>query len=121
MEQAVLLAADENFHHAILRGLRHHHPVLDIVLIRDTIGGADDDQVLEWAAGHGRVVLSHDVTTLGDAANQRVMAGLPMAGLILVNQPFDLGALVDDLAVVAYCSSPQEWENRTVYLPYPRS
>lgn len=119
MQQNVLLAADENFHR-ILRGLRHHHPELDIVLIRDVIGGAGDDQVLAWAAEQGRVVLSHDVNTMGYAADQRVEAGLPMAGLVLVNQPFHLGHLVEDLAELAYCSFPHEWENRTEYLPYPR-
>lgn len=120
MQQVVFLAADENFNHAILRGLRHHHPELDIVLIRDIIGGAEDDLVLAWAAEHSRVVLSHDVNTMGHAADQRVEAGLPMAGLILVNQPFHVGHLVEDLAELAYCSLPNEWENRVEYLPYPR-
>jgi hypothetical protein len=79
------------------------------VLIRDIIGGAEDDPVLAWAAEYGRVVLSHDVNTMGHAADQRVE-----------DQPFHRGHLVEDLAELAYCSFPNEWENRIEYLPYPR-
>ena len=59
------LAADENFNADILRGLLRRVPDLDIVRIQDAgLSGADDAAVLEWAADDGRIVLTHDVTTL---------------------------------------------------------
>ena len=59
------LAADENFNSDIVRGLLRRKPGLDIVRIQDVgLSGADDPTVLEWAAREGRVLLTHDVTTI---------------------------------------------------------
>ena len=59
------LAADENFNADIVRGLLRRLPDLDIVRVQDAgLSGADDSAVLEWAAREGRIVLTHDVSTL---------------------------------------------------------
>lgn len=61
------LAADENFNNDIVRGLLRRRPDLDIVRIQDVgLTGATDEEVLEWAARAGRILLTHDVTTLTD-------------------------------------------------------
>jgi predicted nuclease of predicted toxin-antitoxin system len=61
----IRLAADENFNNDILRGIRRRHPVTDVVRIQDEgLSGADDLTILEWAAGVGRVLLTHDVSTM---------------------------------------------------------
>lgn len=70
------LAADENFNSDIVRGVLRERPDLDIVRIQDVgLSGADDRTVLEWAAGQGRVLLTHDVTTLTRHAYDRARAG----------------------------------------------
>ena len=72
------LAADENFNSDIVRGVLRQRPDLDIVRIQDAgLSGADDQTVLEWAAGQGRVLLTHDVTTLTRHAYDRARAGQP--------------------------------------------
>ncbi len=59
------LAADENFNNDIVRGLLRRNPYVDIVRIQDVgLSGADDPTVLEWTAEEGRVLLTHDVTTI---------------------------------------------------------
>ena len=59
------LAADENFNNDIVRGLLRRRPDLDIVRIQDCgLSGVDDPLVLAWAAGEGRVLLTHDVATV---------------------------------------------------------
>jgi hypothetical protein len=60
------LVADENFNNDIVRGLLRRRPELDIVRLQDVVGlsGADDPTVLEWAAQQGRVLLTHDVSTI---------------------------------------------------------
>jgi hypothetical protein len=58
-------AADECFDGHILRGLLRRIPDLDIVRIQDTdLAGSEDPAVLEWAAAAGRVLLTHDATTM---------------------------------------------------------
>jgi predicted nuclease of predicted toxin-antitoxin system len=59
------LAADENFNGDIVRGLLRRNPKLDIVRVQDVgLSGADDPSVLQWAADQGRVVVTHDISTL---------------------------------------------------------
>ena len=61
----VLLCADENFNHRILRGLRLRLPALDCLLVQETEAyRQEDSKVLDWAAAHNRVVLTHDVNTM---------------------------------------------------------
>lgn len=61
--------ADENFNNQIIRGILRQNPEIDIVRVQDVgLSEADDPTVLEWAARQGRVVLTHDVTTMTNFA-----------------------------------------------------
>ena len=63
------LAADENFNSDIVRGLVRRKPDVDIVRVQDVgLSGADDPTILEWAAREGRVVVTHDVSTMSKHA-----------------------------------------------------
>lgn len=75
-------AADENFNGDIVRGLLRRNPNLDIVRVQDVgLSGADDPTVLEWAASQGRLVVTHDVSTLSKHAFDRVASNRPMPGV----------------------------------------
>src|SRR5437773_963911 len=68
----LLLAADENFNNDILRGLLRRMPDLNVARVQDAgLSGADDPAVLEWAALEGRVLLTHDVSTITRHAYER--------------------------------------------------
>ena len=50
------LAADENFDNDIIRGVLRRDPGVDIVRVQDVgLAGAEDPDVLEWAAREGQV------------------------------------------------------------------
>lgn len=69
------LAADENFNNDIVRGLLRRKPDLNIARLQDVgLSGADDSTVLEWAAEEGRVLLTHDASTITHYAYERVRA-----------------------------------------------
>ena len=79
------LAADEDFNNRIIRGSLRRAPALDLVRAQDAgLRSRDDALVLEWAANEGRVLLTHDVTTMRTHAYARVAAGLPMPGVFEV-------------------------------------
>jgi predicted nuclease of predicted toxin-antitoxin system len=70
------LAADENFNGDIVRGLLRRNPKLDIVRVQDVgLSGANDPSVLQWAAGQGRVIVTHDISTLAKHAFDRIAPG----------------------------------------------
>lgn len=114
----IALAADENFNNDILRGLKRRIPRLDLVRVQDVgLSGADDTRVLAWAAQQGRVLLTHDVTTITRHAYDRVEAGLPMPGVFEVSSIVSVGQAIEDLILIAECSLAGEWESQIRYLP----
>ena len=113
-----LFAADENFNGTIVRELLRIKPELSIVRVQDAgLRGAPDPDVLAWAADQQRILLTHDVTTLADAAYQRIIAGLPMPGVFEISSTLALGTALEELALVVECSTPAEWNGRVIYLP----
>lgn len=111
-------ATDEDFNNRILRGLLRRRPGLDIVRAQDAgLGGRSDAEVLEWAASEGRVLFTHDVTTMKRYVDERVAAGLPMPGVFEVNQRAAIGQTIEDILLLAECSLEGEWEGQVRFLP----
>lgn len=111
--------ADEDFNNRIVRGLLRRLPDLDIVRVQDTpLFGAPDAAVLEWAAGNGRILLTHVVSTITRFAYQRIRSGQPMAGVIEISQAVPIGQVIDDVILITIAGAMDEYENQIVYLPF---
>jgi len=112
------LAADENFNGDIVRGLLRRNSTLDIVRVQDVgLSGADDPSVLQWAADQGRIVVTHDISTLAKHAFDRIASGQPMPGIFEVKSVAPIGQTIDDLILLAECSFEGEWEGQVRFLP----
>jgi hypothetical protein len=111
--------ADENFNGKILRGLRRKCPDADILRAQDTLlYQSPDPLLLAWAAQQGCIVLTHDVETMVGYAFERVAAGLPMPGLIVVRDNLAWDRIIEDLATVLEASDMPDWENRVIFVPF---
>lgn len=114
----IRFAADEDLDNHIVRGLRHRLVDIDIVRVQDAaLRGAPDADVLVWAALSGRVLLSHDASTMTAAAYSRIARGEDMPGVILIPHSLAIGAVLDDLVLIAECSTPEEWVSHVRFLP----
>lgn len=112
------LATDEDFNNRILRGLIRRQPELDIVRVQDVgLRTKADPEVLEWAATEGRVLLTHDVTTMKRHADDRIAAGLPMPGVFEISQEIPVGQAIKEILFLAECSLDNEWEGQIRFLP----
>jgi predicted nuclease of predicted toxin-antitoxin system len=112
------LAADENLNNDILRGLGRMVPAVDIVRVQDVgLAGADDAQVLDWAASAGRVLVTHDVATMTAAAYERAARGQSMPGIFEVPASISTRQAIDDLRLIVEVSVEGEWEGQVRYLP----
>ena len=113
------LAADENFNGDVVRGLLRRKIDLDIVRVQDVgLSGAGDAAVLEWAAGEGRIIVTHDISTLAGYAFERVAAGLPMPGVFALHSQSPIGSAIDDLLLLVECSLEDEWQGQVRFLPF---
>lgn len=114
----IRLLADENFNNNIVRGVLLRDSDIDLVRVQDVgLSGADDPNVLEWAAGHQRILLTHDVATITAFAYERVRAGKPMPGIFEVGRTVVLRSAIEDIVLLATCSADGEWEGQVRYLP----
>jgi hypothetical protein len=110
--------ADENFNNQIVRGVLRRNSDVDIVRVQDVgLAEADDPTVLEWAAQNGRIVLTHDVTTMTNFAYERVQAGLSMPGLFEVSRRVPVGLAIEEILLLDECSLEGEWEGQVRFLP----
>ena len=85
MSPALRFVIDEDFDNDILRRVLRRLPELAIVRSQDVgLSGAKDPVILQWAAQEGRVLLTHDVSTMTAHAAARVRAGLPLPGVFAI-------------------------------------
>jgi predicted nuclease of predicted toxin-antitoxin system len=115
---AVSFLFDEDCNGRIVRGVRRRAPTLETVTALEAgLSGAADEAVLHRAASDNRVVISHDYRTMRARAEDRLRAGLPMAGLILIPQDVQLGKVIEELVLIAETTSPEEWQGQILFLP----
>jgi hypothetical protein len=99
-------AADENLNNDIVRGLFRRKPELDIIRIQDAgLSGSTDQTVLEWCADSGRVLLTHDVSTITNHAYARVSAGKTMPGVFEISRNIPLGVAIEDISCLRNAAS----------------
>lgn len=112
------LLADENFNGYIVRGLLRRRPDMELVRVQDAgLSEADDPGILEWAATHNYILLTHDRATVPDFAYTRVTADQPMPGVFVVNDRLALRQAIDEILLLDDCSEQDEWKRLIVYLP----
>lgn len=112
------LLSDENFNGDVVHGLRSGIASLDLQRVQDVgLSGAGDPDVLEWAAAHRRVILTHDRNTFPGFAFDRVAAGRPMPGVIVISDHIPIGQALDELVLMIHCYDPPDCDQRVLYVP----
>jgi hypothetical protein len=112
------LLADENFNGDIVRGLSLRQPDLDLVRAQDAgLAGAEDPDILAWAAENNRIVPTHDRATMSDYAYERVAAEEAMSGVFILNDRLPVGQAIQEILLMVACSEQAEWRGRAVHLP----
>jgi len=76
-----------------------------------------DPDILEWAAGQKRVLLSHDVSTVPPAAYKRITDGGAMAGVFIVSDRMPIGHAIDEILFLSIDAEPDTWKDQVLYLP----
>ena len=86
-------------HFDIVLGLLRREPVIDFQSAQECLrDGMPDEVVLLIAATEGRVLVSHDVTT--------------MPGVILIPKTVSIGMANEELVLLWAASTPEDWQHR---------
>ncbi len=112
------LLVDQNFNGRIVDGMAARDPSLDVLHVRDVdLASAPDPTILEWAATHDRVLLTHDRRTIPPFAYARVAAGQRMPGVFLVGDDLPIGQAIDEILLAVHCLTPDECKDIVKYFP----
>jgi hypothetical protein len=113
--------ADENFNLDIVAGLRRAKPAIDILTAPEAgILHWFDPDVLNWAAAHDRILLSHDKRTIPDHF-YHFLAQLDddgrSPGVMLLPQNLAIGPSIAAILEIWELSVHDEWANLLTRLP----
>jgi hypothetical protein len=90
--------ADNDLNDAIVLGVLRREPSADFVRPRELrIETWPDSDIIEYAARHNWLVVSHDVNSMTAAAYDRLANGTTMNGLLLVHQRQAILPIIESL------------------------
>jgi len=109
---------DENFDHNIIRGLFALDRTVDLCTVQDVgLMQTPDPVILDWAAQEGRVLVTHDVSTVLGFAFDRVRQGLPMPGVLIVQRQIPIGQAIAELLIAAGAGTDDDFKDLVKYIP----
>ncbi len=113
----VRFQADADLHVPIIKGLRRREPAIDFMTANEAgLVGIDDLAVLVLAASKGRVLVSHDVSTMPEAFS-RFIQEQTSPGLILISQELSYREAIEGLLRVWSSTEADDWQNVLSFLP----
>ena len=81
------------------------------------MAGRPDPEVLEYAARHGLILVSHDLNTMPAHATQRIATRQALTGLLMVRQTLPLSTAIEQLLLIWSASDAEEWKGLITFLP----
>ena len=109
------LATDADVHGDIIRGLRRRSTEIDLARIQETLPeGTPDPDVLLWAVGQKRTLITNDRNTMVGFAHERVAAGEEVPGLIVTTNEQSIGSAIEDILLIAECMSEETISSQVV-------
>lgn len=109
--------ADADLRVPIIKGLRRREPSIDFMTASEAgLAGLDDSAVLALAASNGRMLVSHDVSTMPDEFD-RFIQSRTSPGVILKSQVMSYREAIEGLLRVWASTEAEDWQNVLSFLP----
>jgi hypothetical protein len=109
--------ADADLNGAIVSGVVHRSKVLDFKRAEEVpLEGLADDVVLAIAAEDGRVLVSHDVTTMPDHFREYIRHN-DSPGIVLVPQELNIGKAIESILLISEACVEHDLGNRVCLVP----
>lgn len=109
--------ADADLRRPIITGLRRREPGIDFkTALEAGLTGLDDSAVLSIAADDGRVLVTHDVSTMPEQFTSFIETRIS-PGVILVSQNLSYHDAIARLHRVWAATDAEDWQNVLSFLP----
>jgi hypothetical protein len=115
---SIRFLADADLNQALVDGVRLREPALDFLsAVEAGLEGMSDRAVLDLAANQGRILVSHDASTMSGHFVRSLNEGKRSPGVFLVPQDAVIRDVIDAILLVWSASSPADWANQIHHLP----
>ncbi|MCA1625304.1 MAG: hypothetical protein LC778_16205 [Acidobacteria bacterium] len=113
----VSFQADNDLDQRIVAALLRIEPTIDFqTAIGSNLHGLEDTSVLALSAFEGRVLVSHDQSTI-PIHFAKYISENTSTGVLIVPQTLSLKTVIQELLMVWLASEAEEWINRISYIP----
>ena len=113
----VRFQADADLRRPIIAGLRRREPTIDFRTAHDAgLAGLNDATVLAIAADEGRMLVSHDVSTMPEHF-ARFIQTRSSPGPILISQELSYHHAIEGLLRLWATTEAEDWQNILSFLP----
>jgi len=113
----VRFQADADLNQTIVLALVRRESGMDFqTATAANLAGLDDAAVLALAAHEGRILITHDQSTMPQHF-ARFITTQTSPGLLVVPQHLQPASVVEELLLIWSVSEADEWHDRIVYLP----
>ncbi len=112
--------ADNDLRRQIVVAIRRHYPEIEIQSAQEAeLDGLPDLAVLEMCANQGRILITHDVTTIGKSLGSLMDQSISSPGVfVVVPQDAAISQVILAVFLIWSASSPEEWANRVTKIPF---
>ncbi len=118
MSEQIRFLADEDFNDWIVKGPLRREPLIGFETVPEVgLRGVPDPMLLAFAAEQGRILVSHDLSTMPAHFGPFLESGRHSPGLLLIRQTLPIAQAIEALYLVWEASTPDEWFDRIEYLP----
>jgi Domain of unknown function (DUF5615) len=115
------LLFDEHVGRSLASALRRKEPTIDIVRVgmsgAPPIGTPDPDLLIA-AETKKRVLITKDAKSMKRHANNHLAAGRHTGGVFVLQKGFPLRRYTEELLLIWYASSAEEWRDVFDYTPF---
>lgn len=116
-QEKLRFQADADFNQKIVKATLRREPLIDFQSARSAgLEGIKDPEVLLLAAQQGRLLVSHDQTTMPQHFADFISTQTS-AGVLIVPKALTISEVVEDLILIWVAETPQDWVNRICFLP----
>ena len=109
--------ADADLRLPIITGLKRREPAIDFRTAQEAgLAGLGDPDVLALAAAEGRLLVSHDVSTMPEHF-ARFIETQVSPGVLLIAQEWSYHQAIEGLLRVWMTTEAEDWQNVLAFLP----
>ena len=118
MSNRIRFLADEDFRGRIVSGVLRRQPTIDFQTVQAAkLIGTPDPELLVIAAKQGRIIVSHDLSTMPTHFAAFLESSQHSPGLFLINQNFPVVEAIEELLMIWEASTAEEWSDQIRHLP----